>query len=344
MQSTGDEVPPPPPDDDAEDSPPPPPPDDPPTDPRTDPRTDFNDAEGETLWKIMQVVNEELMRSDPDDLVPAGSVKDMQLEVLEKVFGVMSKKKRSELVEEDREFIRKRVGSLVWDCLHAPVLRFAKLDRLVCNIGGSRGWAPGSVQAINEDDPSDPTGQNRVPYVVKIDPPDSRLVMVPVDSNEYARPEVCFGQRAGAIWFTRMCLPKAIRKGSQRSHRRFAKGARVACAVEDGTNQYTDWAPGTVQELDHLVEDSDGVRGGPAPYQVLLDNGETVLVHADEHWLVRDLALQPAGPRAAADGTRNLQRMTKRKTEDGWESVDHMTCKVRKVVPDSDSDDDDDDE
>lgn len=40
-------------------------------------------------------------------------------------------------------------------------------------------------------------------------------------------------------------------------------------------------------------------------------------MHADEHWLVRDLTLQPAGPRVAADGTRCLKRMGKRRTGDG---------------------------
>ena len=149
-------------------------------------------------------------------------------------------------------------------------------------------------------------------------------VSVPKDTNDFARAEVCFGQRAGARWFTRMCLPKAIRKGAQRSHRRFSQGDRVACAVEDATNDYSEWAAGTVLSQDHVVEDSDGVAGGVAPYEVQLDTGTTVLVHVDEHWLVRDLALQPAGPRVAADGTRCLQRMSKRKTDDGWESVDHM--------------------
>ena len=85
----------------------------------------------------------------------------------------------------------------------AAPLRFAKLDRVVCNIGGSRGWAAGSVQALNEEDPSDPSGETLLAYVVKVDPPDSRLVSVPKDTNQYARAEVCFGQRAGAEWFTR---------------------------------------------------------------------------------------------------------------------------------------------
>ena len=42
-----------------------------------------------------------------------------------------------------------------------------------------------------------------------------------------------------------MSLPKAVRKGSQRT-KRFGVHDRVACAVEDATGQYTDWAAGTV--------------------------------------------------------------------------------------------------
>ena len=39
--------------------------------------------------------------------------------------------------------------------------------------------------------------QRSLPYVVKIDPPNSRLVSVPMDDNKVVRAEVCFGQRAG---------------------------------------------------------------------------------------------------------------------------------------------------
>lgn len=296
------------------------------------------------LWKIMEVVNKELAEADPMQTVSAGDVKSIQVDVLDDVFEAMSKQSRSELTGDDVSFIKRRVRTLVGNNLPAPKRRFAKLDRVVCKIGGSRGWAAGSVQALNEDDPSDPTGQNRLPYVVKIDPPDSRLISVPGDDNRYARAEVCFGQRDGAIWFTRMCLPKAVRRGSQKL-RRFCVGDRVACAVEDSTGDYSEWAAGTVRALDRLVEDARGVPGGLAPYEVELDSGTVVLVHVDEHWLVRDLALQPPGPRIAADGTRCLQRMGKRKTADGLESVDHTTRRVRKVDSscfscDSDSEDD----
>lgn len=56
-------------------------------------------------------------------------------------------------------------------------------------------------------------------------------------------------------------------------------------------------------------------RAGPRTASLHSARGEQV--HADEHWLVRDLTLQPAGPRVAADGTRCLKRMGKRRAGDG---------------------------
>ena len=48
-------------------------------------------------------------------------------------------------------------------------------------------------------------------------------------------------------------------------------------------------------------------------------------------------------PRAmAADGTRDVKRIVKRRVGDSWEYVDHMTRNVRPAEADSDSSDDDD--
>ena len=56
---------------------------------------------------------------------------------------------------------------------------------------------------------------------------------------------------------------------------------------------------------------SDGI----VPYRVLLDTGGRVLVHRDDHWLVRDLRLQPAGPPPLAGG-RCLTRFARRQGDD----------------------------
>ena len=69
-----------------------------------------------------------------------------------------------------------------------------------------------------------------------------------------------------------------------------------------------------------------------------------MLVHRDVHWLVRDLTLQPIGPRQSLDGTRDLKRLVKRRRgETEMELIDHATRKVR-VEEYCDSDDDDDDD
>jgi hypothetical protein len=51
-------------------------------------------------------------------------------------------------------------------------LRFSKGDRVLCAIEG--GWHAGKVEMLDEEDPSDPTGQRKLPYVVKLDAPSGR--------------------------------------------------------------------------------------------------------------------------------------------------------------------------
>ena len=306
---------------------------------KPEPEQGLTDEEAALLELISDRVHEEMVASGTDSI--AADITEDVLDIVGAVADSMMGSGRKVMDERDFALIRQRVGRMVRKYQAAPqvVRRFALLDRVVCNVGGTRGWAAGSVQSLDEDDPSDVTGQTVLPYVVKMDPPNSRLISVPKDNNGVIRAEVCFGQRRGALWFTRMSLPKVIRKGSQRT-RRFGVGDRVACAVEDATGDFSDWAAGTVAALDFPVEAEDGVEGGNAPYQVTLDNGASVLVHQDEHWLLRDLALQPAGPRIAADGTRCVKRMEKRAAGDAIEMVDHVTRKVRKMVPDSDDEDD----
>ena len=68
-----------------------------------------------------------------------------------------------------------------------------------------------------------------------------------------------------------------------------------------------------------------------------------MLVHRDEHWLVRDLALQREGVRIGADGTRCLGKFSRREAAGGWEVVDQETRKVRRLQPGEESDEDDED-
>ncbi|KAL1512101.1 hypothetical protein AB1Y20_005372 [Prymnesium parvum] len=198
--------------------------------------------------------------------------------------------------------------------------RFSPFDRVVCNIGQ---WAPGTVEQLDVPDPDDPTGSRSFPYVVQLDPPVGRLVSVPADHNSCIRPEVCFGKKVGAAWFTLACLPV-----QQSTTLRFGVGDRVACAVEDAEGELTMWEAGTVEAVRTIIEEWEG-EGGPVPFRVRLDSGITVLVHRDVHWLVRDLALQPPGPRNNA-----RQRFGKRQRDDSvWEDLDHETRNVRQCAP-----------
>ena len=301
---------------------------------------------------VEDAVAAQIQTCDPKQLLDGSDFQDVLDHVTAKVLGVMNRDQRTELDSEDCDFIEKRVRKMVDEChaeydsRRAAKAHFHKFDRVVCNVGRERQWAAGTIQSVNEDDPIDPRGP-KLPYVVKIDPPDARLISVPRDEYEVCRAEVCFGQRAGALLFTLFCLP--LRK--DRRKLRFGVGERVVCAVEDESDDWTVWRTGTVLDVDFSIEDEAKAvfptrdwsgEAGRVPYRVQLDGSVCVLVHRDEHWLIRDLALQPEGPRQAADGTRALKRLEKRPKSDGvdeWQAIDHMTRQVRSTaIPDTDED------
>ena len=299
-------------------------------------------------------VGAQLQVSDPNQELRAADFQDVLFTVSDKVVNVLSRESRSEMDEEDKAFIARRVRKMTREFFdqymaeRAKPTRFRRAERVVCNVGGQRKWASGIIAAVNQDDPEGPTGP-KLPYVVKVDPPGARLISVPKDDHDICRAEVCFGQRAGALWFTLFCLPP---KQDLRA-RRFAMGERVACAVEDETDDYSVWAAGTVVDVDYSVENeaADLIpdrewAGGIAriPYRVQLDTGTSVLVHRDEHWLIRDLALQAAGPRQTKSGPRSLSRLERRHKGDyTFEAIDHMTRRVRPCAsPQSDDEHDDD--
>ena len=299
-------------------------------------------------WAIQTSDDEQRLRSRDYDTILA--------EVADDVFtNRLLADMRPELERSDHEFIESRVGQLVTEYLAKPFkARFERFDRVVCKIGGEHGWAPGTIQALNEEDPQDPT--TKLPYVVKLDPPLARLISVPFDENTICRAEICFGLASkGDLGFTLLCKPRKSKAGK----RRFGVGDRVACAVEDATGEYTCWDAGTVVDVDYNVEpDAMEVRltgwdwsagVGIVPYRVLLDRGsqysQHVYVHSDVHWLIRELALQPAGPRQAESGWRDLKRLVKRRRGDAeWELIDHETRRVRIQAAGGTDDDDDSDE
>ena len=193
-------------------SPPPPPPpyppppySPPPPPPPSDERTDFSRNSRAILNRIEAEATKGIQQCDPEQMISESDFADIIAEVVDTVFSVMEEEERTELNDRDLGFIRERTRKRAKGALpkvERPARRFNKLERVVCFIGGERRWAAGSIQALDEDDPNDPTGQTVLPYVVKIDPPNSRLVSVPKDSSDLVRPEVCFGQRAGANWFS----------------------------------------------------------------------------------------------------------------------------------------------
>ena len=300
---------------------------------------------------VVDAIEECIQTVDADQELSFTHYDAILMLVSDEVMARLSGEMRSVLSVADRQAIKSRVSELVEQHLASPTQsRFQKFERVVCRIGGEVGWAPGTIQALDEADPEDPTGLTTLPYVVKLDAPIARLTSVPHDDNGLCRAEVCFGQYPhGALAFTLRCKP--LRPDMQKP--RFGLGDRVSCAVEDMSGLFTVWAAGKVTAVNYDVEQDARELGlswdwakisGVMPYRVLLDNGATVLVHRDAHWLVRDLALQPAGPRQAADGTRDLKRLVRRRRDDSsWELIDHATRKVRVQAGGDTSDDDSDD-
>jgi len=284
---------------------------------------------------VEDAVETEIQVCDANQLLPFVDYDSILQTVTDEVAARLASDRRMILDAGDRALIVSKVETMVQECLERPTkLRFEKFDRVVCRIGGERGWAPGTIQSLNEEDPSDPTGQSKLPYVVKLDPPVGRLISVPHDRGSVCLAEVCFGVNAHPedLGLTLRCKPQ---RDTQR--RRFGAGDRVACAVEHG--DYSAWAAGKVVDVDYDVEPDAtqaGVRwswtagAGVVPYRVLLDSGAHVFVHRDVHWLIRDLTLQPPGPRQAEGGVRELKRLVKRRRSDAeWELIDHATRKVR---------------
>ena len=288
---------------------------------------DHQQIERETMYWMQEFdANQRLGNTDVD-------------QVLDDLFEAID---AADLTEVDGAFIRTLVKKLVQPILDRyekednERLRMPKGTHAVCNLGAE--WSSGIIQAVNEPNPQMPWLM--LPYVIHLDPPVSRLISAPEDSNGTIRPEVCFGQNAAdGLMFTLACLP--VQQKSKSVPRRFVVGERVACLIEDSVDdpQGTVWAAGTVSEVDvnmeknvsDLLPERDFPFGvPPAPYRVALDKGCSVLVHKDEHWLVRDLAYQTEGPcHCVGPSRRPVERIERQQHGDKWVTIDHTTRKVR---------------
>lgn len=224
--------------------------------------------------------------------------------------------------------------------LNQQTPRFECGECVVCRLPG--GWAPGRVIEKKKSDLQDQTKeQTRLLSEclhIRLDSASigGHRTVYMQDQRNYVRLELCFGQRPDAESFTRACLPPHQSRGSKRAKLRFAAGERVACLVEDDSGDYALWKGGTVTQLwpcvpsseDDTVEDEKLA----AAYAVQLDNDCRVLVHGDNHKLVRDLIYQ-------AEGVYNFgfcgKRFTKRRDVGSgeWELVDQSTRRARACSP-----------
>lgn len=301
--------------------------------------------------EVENAVGDAINEFDVHQVIRAGDFQEILQGVTAHILTVMDEEHRTHLGDDGREFIEWRVRHLVGGCLYqydverTKPTRYLRSERILCKTAG--GWACGTIQKTNEDDPNDRKGP-KLPYVVRLDPDEAgqaRSIAVPKDINEVCRTEVCFGQRADALFFTLCSLPARKRKSTLA--RRFTAGERVACAVEDSSDDYSVWAAGTVLDVDYSVADAAAAllpgrdwsgAAGLVPYRVELDDGATVLVHRDDHLLVRDLALQKPGVRQC-DAGRCMSRLEVRHRGDyTFEAVDHSTRRARPCDPPEEDD------
>ena len=267
--------------------------------------------------RVENSVSAEVATRDKDSLLHTDVVAKIIGCITDRVCRRMLYMQQTELDDEDRAFIRCASSRMVRERLTPDCRRFGKHDRVVCRLAGRRLWAAGTVTELYCELDDRYHGETQVPYLVKIDAPNERVICVPRDEPNVVRAEVCFGQHtADGLSFSLWCKP--VRKPACASHmisfrsnaaarsktRRFGVGSRVACSIEDvsGDDDIT-WAAGTVVEVDYdAAPDARKLYAtwdwpcadGILPYRVQLDSGGYVFVHRDEHWLVLHLKLQPA--------------------------------------------------
>jgi len=281
------------------------------------------------------------MQDSDRDQILDGYDMDEILESLRRELPIDADPELDEIQDIIESHVRKAVSRIVQRNYEedARALRFNKNQRVVCKLHGNQ-WASGVVAALKEPHPETPWV--KLPYVVKLDPPENRLICAPADNNATIRPEICFGQSEDCMTFTLICLPQR-----QKVPRRFRVGERVACAVEDCVADPTGavWTAGTIREIDvgmqeaataHLPQREWPFGVSCAPYSVELDSGSSVLVHKDEHWLIRDLEYQQEGRCQTVD--QPLKRIVRQACgEFSWVMVDHLTRQVRPCGADDDA-------
>lgn len=150
---------------------------------------------------IQDAVGEQIQIHDPQQALRGGDFQDVLDECVDKVHKVMEEDSRSELNADDRGFIARRVSQRVVEFFdqyraeRSRPTRYKRTERVVCRLDGDRQWASGAVVMVNEVNPDD--GYSILPYVVKIDGPQRRLISVPKGASARLEPPM----------ITRLALP-----------------------------------------------------------------------------------------------------------------------------------------
>jgi hypothetical protein len=212
-----------------------------------------------------------------------------------------------------------------------PQLRFALKERVVCKVS-REDWLAGEVAMLNEPDPHEPGSV--LPYIVSLDKTD-RMISAPYDDDACVRLEVCFTE---AEWQ----VARSLSAGRTSLALRFSVGDEVACLTpaRDGSAS-AEWSRARVKEVWPSLDPREPLACVPYLLELLDEDGGAggaggaggsrggVLCYRDDHCLVRDLALQPRGPRA--DRSRFVTRQ--RADGGGFEELDHQTRVVRSMQP-----------
>ena len=148
-----------------------------------------------SCWRrqVWSSVSAEVWSHDPAGELCGSEFASIVKDVSGRVCSRMELGQRTTLEEQDREFIREKCAQMVQSHLHpCDDRRFRTKDRVVCRLAQPPSWVAGTIVETERDGPDAPTGRRRVPYLVKVDPPNGRLICVPRDESDVVRAEACF--------------------------------------------------------------------------------------------------------------------------------------------------------
>ena len=169
------------------------------------------------LLRVEDAVSQQMDACDPERTLDAADFHNVLTDVTETVMRVMNEGARTEFNDEDRNFISWRVKCLVrpgpgaCEALTVPEfgmelqgkrrievakpMRFQRLDRVVCRLGGNN-WESGVVQHAHDDahddaDDAENHGHQTEPRSSVHVMIDSCLVVVPEDDCHLQRAAAC---------------------------------------------------------------------------------------------------------------------------------------------------------